>query len=196
MALGTCTNFQLEILIWNTISAIHTFRETIFKSSRNASETPPSLFNKIEDVSSAHQHIPKQGDMLWHCPISLKLVRQQGSRAADQCLKYRNDWTMLFHFSIEWHSIDWFHHINMVIPQEFLSVYMTSSILQIGRRFEILISKSYLPSKSTSSFTDNITNSSHLIWISCIADQCRWKPFRTGLIIGLHYISGNAIPKK
>ena len=37
----TCTNFQLEILIRSTISAIHKFRENILESSRNVSETTP-----------------------------------------------------------------------------------------------------------------------------------------------------------
>ena len=41
MALGTRTKFQLDILIRSTISAIHKFREIIFGSSRNVSETPP-----------------------------------------------------------------------------------------------------------------------------------------------------------
>ena len=35
MALGTCTKFQLEILIRNEISAKHKFRENILESSRN-----------------------------------------------------------------------------------------------------------------------------------------------------------------
>ena len=43
MALGTRTKFQLEILIWNTISAIHNFRENILESSRNLSETTPRV---------------------------------------------------------------------------------------------------------------------------------------------------------
>ena len=39
MALGTRTNFQLEIPIGSTVSAIHKFRENILESSRNVSET-------------------------------------------------------------------------------------------------------------------------------------------------------------
>ena len=39
MALGTRTNFQLEIPIGSTISAIPKFRENILESSRNVSET-------------------------------------------------------------------------------------------------------------------------------------------------------------
>ena len=39
MALGTRAKFQFEILIRSTIFAIHKFRENIFKSSRNLSET-------------------------------------------------------------------------------------------------------------------------------------------------------------
>ena len=41
MALGTCTKFQLEILIRSTISAIYKFRENILENSQNVSETPP-----------------------------------------------------------------------------------------------------------------------------------------------------------
>ena len=41
MALGTHTKFQLEFLIRSTIFAIHKFRENIFESSRNVSETTP-----------------------------------------------------------------------------------------------------------------------------------------------------------
>ena len=40
---GTRTQFQLEILIRTTISAIHKFQENIFESSRNVSETTPRL---------------------------------------------------------------------------------------------------------------------------------------------------------
>ena len=38
-ALGTCTKFQLEILITSTHRAIHKFRENFLESSRNVSET-------------------------------------------------------------------------------------------------------------------------------------------------------------
>ena len=38
---GTCTKFQLEIHLSNTISTIHKFWENIFDSSRNVSETTP-----------------------------------------------------------------------------------------------------------------------------------------------------------
>ena len=41
-ALGTHTKFKIEILIRNTISAIHKFRVNILESSRNVSETPPT----------------------------------------------------------------------------------------------------------------------------------------------------------
>ena len=41
MALGTCTKFQLEILIRRKISVIHKFQENILESLRNVSETPP-----------------------------------------------------------------------------------------------------------------------------------------------------------
>ena len=45
MALGTRTNFQLEILNINVISGIAYFREIILESSRNVSEsTPRRLF--------------------------------------------------------------------------------------------------------------------------------------------------------
>ena len=40
-ALGTCTTFQLEILIINVISGVVYFREIILESSRNISETTP-----------------------------------------------------------------------------------------------------------------------------------------------------------
>ena len=45
-ALGTCTKFQLEILIRSTISAIHKFRGNILESSWNISETPPARTSK------------------------------------------------------------------------------------------------------------------------------------------------------
>ena len=41
MALGTCTKFQLEILIRSVMFAIHKFWENILESLRNVSETPP-----------------------------------------------------------------------------------------------------------------------------------------------------------
>ena len=49
MALGTRTKFQLEILIRNTISAIHKFRENILESSRNVSETTPWLLMSFSE---------------------------------------------------------------------------------------------------------------------------------------------------
>ena len=47
MALGTRTIFQLEIHIRSKISAIHKFRENIWESSRNVSETPPCIFSAL-----------------------------------------------------------------------------------------------------------------------------------------------------
>ena len=41
MALGTRTKCQLEIRIRNTISAIHTFQESILESLQNISGTTP-----------------------------------------------------------------------------------------------------------------------------------------------------------
>ena len=41
MDLGTCTKFQLGILIRSTISATHTFHENILESSRNVNATNP-----------------------------------------------------------------------------------------------------------------------------------------------------------
>ena len=41
LALGTRTNFQIEILIINVISGVVYFRENILGSSRNVSETAP-----------------------------------------------------------------------------------------------------------------------------------------------------------
>ena len=43
MALGTRTNFQLEILSKSSISAIYKFRENVLESSWNVSETLPWL---------------------------------------------------------------------------------------------------------------------------------------------------------
>ena len=40
-AFGTCTKFQLELLIRSTISAIHKFRQNILESLQNVSETSP-----------------------------------------------------------------------------------------------------------------------------------------------------------
>ena len=42
LALGTRTNFQIEILTINVISGVVYFRENILGSSRNVSETAPS----------------------------------------------------------------------------------------------------------------------------------------------------------
>ena len=47
MALGTPTKFQLEILTINVISDIVYFREIILESSRNISETTPSISSII-----------------------------------------------------------------------------------------------------------------------------------------------------
>ena len=41
LALGTRTNFQIEILTINVISGVVYFRENILGSSRNVSETTP-----------------------------------------------------------------------------------------------------------------------------------------------------------
>ena len=41
LALGTCINFQIEILTINVISGVVYFRENILGSSRNISETAP-----------------------------------------------------------------------------------------------------------------------------------------------------------
>ena len=43
MVLGTCSKFQLNILIRSTISATHKFGENILKTSLNVSETPLRL---------------------------------------------------------------------------------------------------------------------------------------------------------
>ena len=40
-ALGTCSKFQLQILIRTTVSAINKFQENILESLRNVSETTP-----------------------------------------------------------------------------------------------------------------------------------------------------------
>ena len=47
LALGTRTNFQLEILTINVISGIVYFREISLKSSRSVSETTPCI-HKVE----------------------------------------------------------------------------------------------------------------------------------------------------
>ena len=53
MVWGKHTKFQLEIIIWSTISAIHTFRENIFGSTRVVSETTPGThFRKIVSKNS------------------------------------------------------------------------------------------------------------------------------------------------
>ena len=46
-ALGTRTNFQLEILTINVISGIVNFREIILESSRNVGETTPRCYGKV-----------------------------------------------------------------------------------------------------------------------------------------------------
>ena len=62
-ALGTGTKFQLEILIRNTISAIHRFRENILESLRNVSEktswdgntSPPGGWGQTSPDWKLHQ---------------------------------------------------------------------------------------------------------------------------------------------
>ena len=65
-ALGTCTKFQLEILLINVISVIVYFREIILESSRNVSETT-SWFH--EDVITS-KHIPYSGAFVGNIPAA------------------------------------------------------------------------------------------------------------------------------
>ena len=53
LCMCTRTKFQLEILIWSTISAIHEFRENISESSRNVSETTPRSSNAVATIDSS-----------------------------------------------------------------------------------------------------------------------------------------------
>ena len=62
-ALGTCTKFQLEILIINVISGIVYFREIIFESLRNVSETTPR--------TSTDRVLPR---FVWKCPVLVKYL--------------------------------------------------------------------------------------------------------------------------
>ena len=52
MALGSHTNFQLQIIIRSTISAIHKFRENILESSQNVSETTPWFYWDCNDIDA------------------------------------------------------------------------------------------------------------------------------------------------
>ena len=54
LALGTRTNFQIEILTINVISGVVYFRENILGSSRNVSETAPWLWY-LKDRVDTHQ---------------------------------------------------------------------------------------------------------------------------------------------
>ena len=74
IALDTRTKFQIEILIRNTISAIHKFRENILESSRNVSETTPRLFHGVHaqplvvDINLTAVR-PVQWDRQWKYPL-------------------------------------------------------------------------------------------------------------------------------
>ena len=54
MALGTRTKFQLEILTRCMISTIHTFRENIFESSQNVSETTPRYLSSLVHIQGVY----------------------------------------------------------------------------------------------------------------------------------------------
>ena len=76
-----CTKFQLEILIRNTISAIHKFRENILESSRNVSETTPRYLMMYSLV----QHAPTT--TTWFHP----LMSDKASNFTDQSITYSID---------------------------------------------------------------------------------------------------------
>ena len=67
LALGTRTNFQIEILTINVISGVVYFRENILGSLRNVSETAPWPF-KIDPIE---RHTPPYGNW-WECPPGSK----------------------------------------------------------------------------------------------------------------------------
>ena len=64
MALGTCTKFQLEILIRIMTSAIHKFRENILESLRNVSETPPRSYLPMKFATTGLCDIKVQAHVL------------------------------------------------------------------------------------------------------------------------------------
>ena len=75
IALGTCTDFQLESLTRSTISATHKFRENIFESLWNINETTPRsqciLFHQRKMCKKLNNFDKKQNfvDIFFNCVI-------------------------------------------------------------------------------------------------------------------------------
>ena len=101
MALGTRTNFQLEILTKTSISAIHKFRENALESSWNVSEILPWLL-----ASPGHQQ-----PWYWLCRIGRPLSYMR---------KYLN---YLCHINArEWHKC----LIHVYVPTERVNRFLVS----------------------------------------------------------------------
>ena len=70
-ALGTCTKFQLEILIINVISGIVYFRKIILESLQNISKTTPRCWG--QNISGESGSIPW---LLMLCLMALQACQQ------------------------------------------------------------------------------------------------------------------------